>query len=145
MDFNIEPHWESYAKIQNCDFQEIIWSSFGACKISMTYIPCHSSKRKFLNLRVGWGSRIECIGVKNPNISKHQVGLTSTIVLWGWCIFSKMKIGHKEIDFFFVSRWKHTTPPKNCSHKHRNYAFGFFLYMWTSYLGLFLFISKLVH
>ncbi len=67
----------------------------------MTYIPSDSSKRKFINLKVGWGSRIGCIGAKNPNISKHQVGLTSTIVLWGCIIFSKMKIGYKEIDNFF--------------------------------------------
>ncbi len=91
----------------------------------MTYIPSHSSKKKFLNLRVGWGSRIGCIGAKNPNISKHQVGLTSTIVLWGWFIFKKMKIVHKEIDNFPIFGRKHTTPPKNCSHKHKNYAFGF--------------------
>jgi hypothetical protein len=78
----------------------------------MTYISSHSSKRKFLNLRVGWGFKRGCIGAKNPNISKHQVGLTSTIVLWEWHIFFKMKIGHKEIDNFFVSRWSTLHPPK---------------------------------
>jgi hypothetical protein len=65
--------------------------NIGAWKISMTYIQSHSSKRKFLDLRVGWGSRIGCISAKNSNISKHQVGLTSTIVLWGWHIFLKWK------------------------------------------------------
>jgi len=43
------------------------------------------------------------------------------------------------------SRVKAYYVPKNCNHKNRNSTFGFFGYMWTSHLGLFLFISSILH
>ncbi len=40
---------------------------------------------------------------------------------------------------------KHTTPLETCNQKNRNFALGFFGYMWTSHFGLILFISSILH
>jgi hypothetical protein len=42
-------------------------------------------------------------------------------------------------------RWKHTTPFKNCNHKNINFVFGFLVRGHWSHLGLFLFISSILH
>jgi hypothetical protein len=31
--------------------------------------------------------------------------------------------------------WKHTKPPKNCSHKYNHFAINFFGNVWTSHVG----------
>jgi len=45
----------------------------------------------------------------------------------------------------FTVGWKHSTPPKNYSHKHKKIAFELFWYIWTSRLEVFLFIPSILH
>jgi hypothetical protein len=39
--------------------------------------------------------------------------------------------------------WKHTKPPKNCSHKYIFFAIKIFGNVWTSNLGLFLLVLSI--
>jgi len=39
--------------------------------------------------------------------------------------------------------WKHTRPPKNCSHTYNLSTINFFGNVWTSHLGLFLFVLSI--
>jgi hypothetical protein len=39
---------------------------------------------------------------------------------------------------------KHIKPPKNCSHKYNISTINFFGNVWTSHLGLFLFVSSII-
>ncbi len=51
-------------------------------------------------------------------------------------------IKYLEKNKFLIIRWRHTMAPTNCSHKHKNFTFGFCWYMW-SHLRLFLLISSI--
>jgi hypothetical protein len=41
---------------------------------------------------------------------------------------------------FVTKGHKHTKPPKNCNHKYSLFVINFFGNVWTSHLGLFLFV-----
>jgi hypothetical protein len=71
----------------------------------------------------------------------HNVLFSRGVHVWT----STMVILEQSFAIFLHNGWKHTTPPKNCNHKHKNYAFEFFGYIWTSHLEVFLFISSILH
>jgi len=125
-----ESFWRNFIPWQG---QNWLWQHW--LKIVDSYLLWNLDKIIQFAPTIGWNH------TKGGQNFCHNVLFSKDVHIWT----STMVILEHIFANVLHNGWKHTMPPKFCNHKHKNYAFEFFWYIWTSHLEVFLFISSILH
>jgi len=138
------------------------WQSKKLCNLHILFEPIVKSKFKnakrlepYICTNVTTKYAFAIFGIKKPSWKKknvhhflltHYIGKCfDTWMQYYYVCSLKMMLKIKYRIIKICTKVKTHYTPKYCSHININSTFGFFGYMWTPHLGLFLFISSILH